>query len=250
MQHFGIIGKPLGHSKSKVYFDALFIKEHVEADFNIYELERIEDVVPLLDSLDGMNVTSPYKEAIIPYLDSIDPAAEQIGAVNVVHNKRGYNTDYIGVMETLRPFVESQTLPDPPSKGGSIHQKPNVVRALVLGTGGAAKAVRYALEQLGVQVTTVSRTPGKGDLTYADLTREVVQAHYIIANCTPLGMKPHENEMPEVNWITEHHLLFDCIYNPPQTKFLKEGEKHGAITLNGLGMFLGQAEAAWKIFRS
>lgn len=222
---------------SKVYFDALFIKEHVEADFNIYELERIEDVVPLLDSLDGMNVTSPYKEAIIPYLDSIDPAAEQIGAVNVVHNKRGYNTDYIGVMDTLQSIVESRK------------SKAEGERALVLGTGGAAKAVRYALEQLGVQVTTVSRTPGKGDLTYADLTREVVRAHYIIANCTPLGMKPHENEMPEVNWITEHHLLFDCIYNPPQTKFLKEGEKHGAITLNGLGMFLGQAEAAWRIFR-
>lgn len=221
---------------SKVYFDALFIKEHVEADFNIYELERIEDVVPLLDSLDGMNVTSPYKEAIIPYLDSIDPAAEQIGAVNVVHNKRGYNTDYIGVMDTLQSIVESRK------------SKAEGERALVLGTGGAAKAVRYALEQLGVQVTTVSRTPGKGDLTYADLTREVVRAHYIIANCTPLGMKPHEDEMPEVNWITEHHLLFDCIYNPPQTKFLKEGEKHGAITLNGLGMFLGQAEAAWRIF--
>lgn len=221
---------------SKVYFDALFIKEHVEADFNIYELERIEDVVPLLDSLDGMNVTSPYKEAIIPYLDSIDPAAEQIGAVNVVHNKRGYNTDYIGVMDTLQSIVEIR------------NSKAEGERALVLGTGGAAKAVRYALEQLGVQVTTVSRTPGKGDLTYADLTREVVQAHSIIANCTPLGMKPHEDEMPEVNWITEHHLLFDCIYNPPQTKFLKKGEKHGAITLNGLGMFLGQAEAAWRIF--
>ena len=221
---------------SKVYFDALFIKEHVEADFNIYELERIEEVVPLLDSLDGMNVTSPYKEAIIPYLDSIDPAAEQIGAVNVVHNKRGYNTDYIGVMDTLQSIVEIR------------NSKAEGERALVLGTGGAAKAVRYALEQLGVQVTTISRTPGKGDLTYADLTREVVRAHYIIANCTPLGMKPHENEMPEVNWITEHHLLFDCIYNPPQTKFLKEGEKHGAITLNGLGMFLGQAEAAWRIF--
>ena len=221
---------------SKVYFDALFIKEHVEADFNIYELERIEDVVPLLDSLDGMNVTSPYKEAIIPYLDSIDPAAEQIGAVNVVHNKRGYNTDYIGVMDTLQSIVEIR------------NSKAEGERALVLGTGGAAKAVRYALEQLGVQVTTISRTPGKGDLTYADLTREVVRAHYIIANCTPLGMKPHENEMPEVNWITEHHLLFDCIYNPPQTKFLKKGEKHGAITLNGLGMFLGQAEAAWRIF--
>ena len=221
---------------SKVYFDALFIKEHVEADFNIYELERIEEVVPLLDSLDGMNVTSPYKEAIIPYLDSIDPAAEQIGAVNVVHNKRGYNTDYIGVMDTLQSIVEIR------------NSKAEGERALVLGTGGAAKAVRYALEQLGVQVTTVSRTPGKGDLTYADLTREVVRAHHIIANCTPLGMKPHEDEMPEVNWITEHHLLFDCIYNPPQTKFLKEGEKHGAITLNGLGMFLGQAEAAWRIF--
>lgn len=221
---------------SKVYFDALFIKEHVEADFNIYELEHIEDVVPLLDSLDGMNVTSPYKEAIIPYLDSIDPAAEQIGAVNVVHNKRGYNTDYIGVMDTLQSIVEIR------------NSKAEGERALVLGTGGAAKAVRYALEQLGVQVTTVSRTPGKGDLTYADLTREVVRAHYIVANCTPLGMKPHEDEMPEVNWITEHHLLFDCIYNPPQTKFLKKGEKHGAITLNGLGMFLGQAEAAWRIF--
>ena len=239
----------MGHSLSQAYFTAQFAKEHVDADYSVHELERIEDVVPLLDSLDGMNVTSPYKEAIIPYLDSLDPVAEKIGAVNVVYKRRGYNTDYIGVMDTLGEIVRNQRSEIRDQRSEIRDQRSEIRRALVLGTGGAAKAVRYGLEQLGIRVTTVSRTPGKGDLTYAELTREVVRAHTIIANCTPLGMAPHENEMPEVDWITEHHLLFDCIYNPPQTKFLKEGEKHGATILNGSGMFIKQAEEAWRIFR-
>lgn len=231
MLHLGIIGKPLGHSLSKVYFEKRFTNEHIDADYTLHEIETIEQAIPLLDSLDGMNVTSPYKEAIMPYLSSIDPIAQRIGAVNVVYHKRGYNTDWIGVMECMRPFVN---MPD--------------MQALVLGSGGAAKAVRYALQELGVKVHMVSRQKGKAELTYADLTQEVVRSHTIIANCTPLGMAPHEGKAPEVNWITNHHVLFDCIYNPPESKFLKAGSEKGALIINGLGMFLTQAEEAWKIF--
>lgn len=230
MKHFGIIGKPLGHSLSKTFFTARFAERQFDADYTIHELESIDEVVPLLDTLDGFNVTSPYKQAIIPYLESVDPDAQAIGAVNVVSHKRGYNTDWVGARECLKDLVQPDT------------------RALVLGTGGAARAVRYALQQLGLEVQTVSRSPGKADLTYSDLTREVVRAHTLIANCTPLGMKPQINEAPPVEWITERHLLFDCIYNPPETLFLQRGKEHGALTLNGLGMFLAQAEEAWKLF--
>ena len=230
MKHFGIIGKPLGHSLSKTFFTARFAERQFDADYTVHELESIDEVVPLLDTLDGFNVTSPYKQAIIPYLESVDPDAQAIGAVNVVSHKRGYNTDWVGARECLKDLVQPDT------------------RALVLGTGGAARAVCYALQQLGVEVQTVSRSPGNADLTYSDLTREVVRAHTLIANCTPLGMKPHIHEAPPVEWITERHLLFDCIYNPPETLFLQRGKEHGALTLNGLGMFLAQAEEAWKLF--
>ena len=215
---------------SQAFFTARFAERKIDADYTKHELSDIAEVVPLLDTLDGINVTSPYKEAVMPYLDDIDPVAREIGAVNVVYHRRGYNTDWVGVRECMRGLVQPGT------------------RALVLGTGGAARAVRYALQQLGAQVQTVSRSPGKGDLTYQDLTREVVRAHQLIANCTPLGMKPHENEAPPVEWITENHLLFDCIYNPPKTLFLQQGEEHGATILNGLGMFLEQAEEAARIF--
>ncbi len=234
MKHFGIIGKPLGHSKSKEYFERRFAAEGVQADYTIYELERIEDVVPLLDRLDGMNVTSPYKEAIMPYLDKIDKTAREIGGVNVVYKRCGYNTDWIGAREALKSRVESR--------------EPR--EALVLGTGGAARAVRYALEKLGMKVKTVSRDKRKGDLTYGELTEEVMRECRVIANCTPLGMKPHEEEKPDIpyEWITKQHVLFDCIYNPEKTKFLEEGEKRGAEIVNGYAMFMAQAKEAWEIF--
>lgn len=234
MQHFGIIGNPLGHSQSKKYFDHLFATRHIDADYTVHELETIEDVVPLLDMLDGINVTSPYKEAVIPYLDGIDAVAREIGAVNVVYKHRGYNTDWIGVTEALKPVV-----------------RPQDKQVLVLGSGGAANAVKYALQKMGLTATTVSRQQAKGDLTYAELTKEIIRAHTIIANCTPLGMAPREDETPEVpfEWITKEHILFDCIYNPEKTRFLETGAQQGARTVNGEQMFAAQAKEAIKIFR-
>ena len=231
--HFGIIGKPLKHSQSKQFFDERFATEGIDADYSVRELDAIEDVVPLLDLLDGLSVTSPYKEQIIPYLDSIDPVAQAIGAVNLVYHHRGYNTDWIGANAALKPYLTDA-----------------YTDALVLGTGGAAGAVRYALQHLGLRVQVVSRTPGKGDLTYADLTEERMNSHRVIANCTPLGMFPNESETPDIpwQWVTDRHLLFDCIYNPEQTLFLKRGRQQGARIVNGQEMFLAQAEAAMKIF--
>ena len=234
MQHFGIIGKPLGHSQSKKYFDNLFATQHIDADYTVRELEAIEEVVPLLDLLDGINVTSPYKEVIIPYLNEIDPIAKEIGAVNVVYKHHGFNTDYIGAIAALKP-----------------HLRQTDKQALVLGLGGAARAVRYAMEQLGLNVMTISRQKGKGDLTYNQLTPEIIMAHTIIANCTPLGMRPQEDEKPDIpyEWLTPNHILFDCIYNPEKTKFLEAGEQQGAQIINGEQMFIAQAKEAIKIFR-
>ena len=233
MRHFGIIGKPLGHSQSKQYFDRLFASKHIDADFTLRELERIDEVVPLLDLLDGMNVTSPYKEVIMPYLNEIDDVAKEMGAVNVVYKHRGYNTDWIGVTAALKPYLQAEDK-----------------QALVLGSGGAANAVRYALQRMGLNVQVVSRTAGKGKLTYDQLTEDILRTHTVIANCTPLGMFPHDSEMPDVpwQWVTSEHLLFDCIYNPEQTLFLQQGKAKGARTVNGQQMFLAQAEAAARIF--
>ena len=232
MKHFGIIGKPLGHSQSKTFFTARFAERQFDADYTIHELESIDEVVPLLDTLDGFNVTSPYKQAIIPYLESVDPDAQAIGAVNVVSHKRGYNTDWVGARECLKDLVQPDT------------------RALVLGTGGAARAVRYALQQLGVEVQTVSRSPGKADLTYSDLTREVVRAHTLIANCTPLGMYPKTDSCPQLPYeaMDSHTILYDLIYNPDQTLFMKKGAQYGAQTKNGLEMLLLQAFASWEFW--
>lgn len=221
------------HSQSKAYFDALFREHQIDADYTVHELERIEEVVPLLDLLDGLNVTSPYKEVVIPYLNEVDAIAQEIGAVNVVYNHKGYNTDWIGVLAALKPII-----------------RPEDKQAIVFGSGGAANAVKYALQKMGLEVSVVSRKKGKGDQTYAELTKEVIRAHRIIANCTPLGMFPLNDELPELPWegITKDHLLFDCIYNPAETLFLKKGKEHGAQTLNGSTMFQAQAEEAWKIF--
>ena len=234
MRHFGIIGNPLKHSQSKAYFDALFREQQIDADYTVHELERIEEVVPLLDMLDGMNVTSPYKEVIIPYLNEVDATAREIGAVNVVYQHKGYNTDWIGVTAALKPCI-----------------RPEDKQAIVFGSGGAANAVKYALHKMGLEVSVVSRKKGKGDQTYAELTKEVIAAHRIIANCTPLGMFPLNDELPELPWegITKDHLLFDCIYNPSETLFLKKGKEHGAQTMNGYQMFVEQAKEATKIFR-
>lgn len=189
----------------------------------------------LIDSLDGMNVTLPYKQAIIPFLDRLDETAEAIGAVNVVHQRIGYNTDCLGFMESIKPLL-----------------RPEDKQALVLGTGGASKAACYGLRKLGVVPTLVSRTPREGMLGYDDLNEEVMNRHTVIVNCTPLGMLPDVDSCPPIPYerLSARHLLFDCVYNPEETLFLSKGKAQGAKIKNGMEMLYGQAKAAWKIWES
>lgn len=235
MRHFGIIGFPLLHSFSAKYFNEKFATEKIEAEYSLYPMKELtnERMNELLDTLDGMNVTMPYKQAIIPYLERLDETAEAVGAVNVVHKRVGYNTDCIGFMESIRPLL-----------GENDH------KALVLGTGGASKAVCYGLKKLGVSPTLVSRTPKEGMLGYDQLTEEVMKEYTVIVNCTPLGMTPEENTYPAIpyEWISARHLLFDCVYNPEETLFLQKGKTQGARIRNGMEMLFGQAKAAWAIW--
>lgn len=236
MRHYGIIGYPLHHSFSAKYFSEKFEREGIEAEYSLYPIGmedlrlKIED---LFHRLDGMNVTMPYKQTIIPYLDRLDETAEAVGAVNVVHKRVGYNTDCIGFMESIKPLLRAFDR-----------------KALVLGTGGASKAVCYGLKQLGIATTLVSRTPKDGMIGYSDLTEGLMAEHTIIVNCTPLGMVPDTESYPPIPYelISAQHLLFDCIYNPEETVFLRKGRAQGAKTQNGIEMLYGQAKAAWKIW--
>ena len=237
MKHFGIIGKPLRQSFSAKHFNRKFAEEGTSAEYSLYPLERIEEFPALLErvAFTGMNVTIPYKTAVIPYLTALDDTAKEIGAVNVIQfcdNGRtvGYNTDALGFMESIRPML-----------------KPTDKEALILGTGGAAKACRYGLEKLGLHVTNVSRTPKEGQLGYEDLE---LGKYQIIVNCTPLGMFPETDGFPPIPYdeLSPAQFLFDCIYNPEETVFLKEGRVRGCRTQNGTEMLMGQARAAWKIW--
>lgn len=232
--YYGLIGHPLSHSFSKTYFTEKFEREGLDCEYENYDIDDIALVREL--DLSGFNVTSPYKEAIIPYLDELDPIAAEVGAVNTVKvlpNGRliGYNTDVIGFAETVF---------------GAELQK----TALILGTGGASKAVQYALRQLGIRYSIVSRSIGKGDYQYEELTPEIIQSHLLIVNATPVGMAPNINEAPNLPYdaITPQHTLIDLIYNPDETLFLRKGKEHGAITINGLTMLHAQAEASWEIW--
>lgn len=236
MCHYGIIGNPLEHSLSAKYFNDFFAQEKIDAEYALYELKELtsEGVKELMGRLDGFNVTHPYKEAIIPYLRGLDPSAEAIGAVNVVYRGVGYNTDYIGFLESMRPL-----------------KRPYDDRALVLGTGGVAKAVCAALGELGIQSTMVSRHNCGPIRAYDALPGSgAIAAHLIIVNCTPLGMYPDIDSCPPIpyNEITPRHLLYDCVYNPEETEFLRRGAAQGAQTENGMQMLIGQAKAAWKIW--
>ena len=236
MRHFGIIGYPLLHSFSAKYFNEKFAAEKIDAEYSLYptKVESLESKVEsLLDSLDGFNVTLPYKQAIIPFLDRLDETAEVIGAVNVVHQRIGYNTDCLGFMESIKPLL-----------------RPEDKQALVLGTGGASKAACYGLRKLGVVPTLVSRTPRENMLGYDDLNEDIMNRHTVIVNCTPLGMLPDVDSCPQIPYqlLSARHLLFDCVYNPEETLFLSKGKAQGATIKNGIEMLYGQAKAAWKIW--
>ena len=237
MKRYGIIGNPLGHSYSERYFTDLFAREGLDAVYHPYAIERIEEAKEVLIKLDGANVTYPYKEAIIPYLTAVDEVAQSIGAINVVHKGKGYNTDWIGFRDSISPLL-----------------RPTDQRALLLGSGGVSKAIQYALQEMGIAFTVVSRMKGNGErrkvIGYEEVNEEVITGHQIVVNCTPLGMHPYEKAMPKIpyEWLTESHLLYDCIYNPGKTLFLQMGEKQGCRIKNGLEMLLKQADEAWRIF--
>ena len=238
MRHYGIIGYPLHHSFSAKFFNEKFATEKIDAEYSLYPTERENlqsRMEQILNSLDGFNVTLPYKQSVIPFLECLDETAEAIGAVNVVYRRVGYNTDCLGFMASIQPLLRDYDR-----------------QALVLGTGGASKAVCYGLHKLGVKTTLVSRTPKEGMLGYGDLNEEIMASHTLIANCTPLGMLPDTDSCPDIHYrlISARHLLFDCVYNPEETLFLRKGKAQGATIRNGMEMLTGQAKAAWKIWNS
>lgn len=243
MLKFGLIGRNISYSFSRKYFTEKFSRENISASYENFDLQDISEfpeVIRKIPNLRGLNVTIPYKEQIIPFLDALDPTASEIGAVNTVRIEKngrltGFNTDYFGFAESLRPHLASH------------HHK-----ALILGTGGASKAVTYALHKLGIEVNSVSRKSNKDWLLYEELDRTVLSAHTLIINCTPLGTFPKTNEYPPipVEYIDERHLIFDLIYNPSVTKLMELAENKGATVLNGYNMLVLQAEKAWDIWTS
>lgn len=237
MKHFALIGFPLGHSLSATYFAEKFEREGIDAEYSPLPIERAEEVLPHCTELAGFNVTIPHKQAIMPYLAAISDEAQAIGAVNCVKVTNeglvGYNTDVIGIRKSLEGIA---------LKGA---------KAVVLGTGGASKAVQYILREGGAEVAVVSRSKGSADLTYADLTAELIAECDLIVNTTPLGMFPNIDNAPELPYaaLSTKHALFDCVYNPQHTKFLRLGAEQGARTIDGLTMFYAQAEASWQIWQ-
>jgi shikimate dehydrogenase len=235
MKTFGLVGKSLTHSFSKQYFTEKFTQERVfDAEYQLFSLQNIEEIKELLKhpTLLGFNVTIPYKNAIIPFLDELDSVVQEIGAVNCVIKQNGrwvgYNTDVIGFEETIKKLeVRSQ----------KIEGRNSV---LILGSGGAAKAVCYVLKQRKIPYLIVSRKKTEETITYDELTGEIINHYTLIINTTPLGMFPHINEKPPIPYSALHreHILIDLIYNPEKTLFLKEGKLRGAFTINGLTMFL------------
>jgi shikimate dehydrogenase len=243
MRRFGLIGFPLGHSFSKKYFTEKFLLEGIDARYDLYELRSLEEFAELKvsENLCGLNVTIPYKQQIIPFLDEMDETAAEIGAVNVIKfirngndlKLKGYNSDAIGFLQSIRPNL-----------------KPHHNKALILGTGGASRAFDYTLRKLGIETTFVSRTPAEGQLNYGELCETVLKEYSIILNASPVGTFPDVERFPDIpyQYLTSRHLLFDAVYNPAETLFLQKGKAQGATVLNGEGMLTGQAEAAWKIW--
>lgn len=247
MDKYGLIGYPLKHSFSIVYFNEKFKAENIDAEYVNFEIPRIEEFMEVVEenpNLCGLNVTIPYKEQVIPYLDELDKDTAKIGAVNVIKIIRqpkgkvklvGYNSDIIGFTRSIEPLLK----PD-------VH-----THALILGTGGASKAIFRGLENLGIKSSFVSRTKKNDEvMTYEELTPEVMQQYKIIVNCTPVGMYPKVDECPAIPYdqLTTDHLLYDLLYNPDETLFMKKGRAQGATVKNGLEMLLLQAFAAWEIW--
>jgi shikimate dehydrogenase len=245
MREYGLIGYPLSHSFSQKYFTEKFLKEGInDAVFHAFSIPAVTDVLDVLKQhpqLKGFAITIPYKKAIIPFLTEATPGVQQMGACNCVKidggQLKGYNTDVIGFEKS---FIQ--------------HLQPHHTKALILGTGGAAAAVEYTLQKLGIGYSFVSRTADgeKNTLGYADITGDLLQAYTVIINCTPLGTYPKTDEAPQLPYqlLTAKHYLFDLVYNPPLTKFLQLGQQQGATIQNGYEMLVLQAEENWKIWNS
>ena len=246
MDQYGLIGFPLKHSFSKDYFNSKFVSEGIDAEYINFEITSIAEFKSIINNnpqLKGLNVTIPYKEQVIPYLDNLSENAQMIGAVNVIKIDRskktikltGYNSDIIGFKQSIEPLLQ-----------------PHHQQALILGNGGAAKAVFYGLQQLGIEAIYVSREKTSDKiLTYSELSPELMETHTLIVNCTPVGMMPNTNECPAIPYhlLTNRHFLYDLLYNPNETLFMKKGEEQGASVKNGLEMLLLQAFAGWTFWR-
>ena len=245
-REFGIIGYPLGQSASPAFFNNKFAEECIDAEYTPFEIESIDELSQIIKkhtALCGFNVTIPYKVEVMKFLDGISDEAKAIQAVNVVKITRdkdgkatliGYNSDVIGFTRSLKPLVEGK------------HNK-----ALILGTGGVSKAVTYSLQTLGIEYIMVSRSATANAIAYEQLTDEIMSTHTLIVNCTPLGMRGHGiNKCPAIpyNKLIEQHLLYDVVYNPEETMFLKKGKEHGCDTKSGYEMWYLQALASWEIW--
>ena len=245
MRKLGLLGKNISYSFSKIYFANKFKDENLESQFSYenFDIPTIEDfknVVKNNPTLIGLNVTIPYKESIIPYLDELSENAKKIGAVNTIKISSdgklfGDNTDFYGFVTSLKPLLNE-----------------NSKNALILGTGGASKAICFGLQQLNIDYTIVSRTNHDNTITYDQITETTFLEHQIIINCTPLGTFPKTDLFPEIpyQYFTKDHLAFDLIYNPEKTKFLKKAESYGATIQNGYDMLVFQAEKAWEIWNN
>lgn len=240
-RRFGLVGRNIAYSFSRGYFakkfETLGLQEYEYVNFDLPDLNGFREMALNTPGLSGLNVTIPYKEAIIPHLDRLDPVARAIGAVNTIRvgegTLEGFNTDAYGFERSLLP-----------------HLNQDITRALVLGTGGASKAVTHTLKKLGITPLSVSRTPKPGQITYEDIDQEVMATHLLVVNCTPLGTYPNITDKPDIPYafITEKHLLYDLIYNPEKTAFLNEGAQRKASYVNGYQMLVEQAEKSWEIW--
>ena len=246
LKGYGLVGFPLSHSFSSRYFTEKFKKESIGncyyRNFPLEDIAGLPDLITAHPELKGLNVTIPYKEKVIAFLDELDEEAKAVGAVNTLKISRsgnkltlkGYNTDVYGFRTSLEPLL-----------------KPSQKHALVLGSGGASKAICFVLKSLDMQVTVVSRKPReKAHISYQELTGERIAACHVIINTSPVGMYPHIQECPDIPYayLTAGHILYDLVYNPPETEFMKKGEKRGAVAVNGLEMLHLQAEKAWEIW--
>jgi shikimate dehydrogenase len=247
MRLFGLIGFPLGHSFSSGYFAKKFERENItNTDYVNFPIETIEELPEVLmrnRDLTGLNVTIPYKEQVIPFLSELDEEAEKIGAVNTIKilrdpdntriHTKGYNTDVYGFSVSLKEILHKE-----------------VKKALVLGTGGASKAILFSLESMGISISVVSRNPGEGQLSYNDLDEKIISEHLLIVNTSPVGTYPEVNRAPDIpyEFLGSSHILHDLVYNPEETLFMKKGKERGARVKNGYQMLVEQAEKSWEIW--